>query len=348
LRGLAIFVCVAAQAGVQVKGFRVWAFTSVAADYDGAILLHHWVHHYLDLGVRPEHFLVVINSKAGKRTKEVDECAKILDDKGIGYVLWLTQYSSEIMYKYRMELQTKVDVEDWIIHADNDEFHHYGGKSVVDFLEDMEQKGINEVRGQYIDRVSLTGELEPLKFEPTLFIQFPLWCQVIKKVAGGRDFKTMAYKGMWRTDRGNHQVIRPARALGYIGGTTRGAENAEDLYHLTPYSKFANMYHYACAAHDSEHLPMGSSCARKDAKVKGWIPVRHSGNNVGVHHFKWHHGVLQSIKDRLKYYRGDDTNKPRYAWYRDSEKLLEGIGELGRVDIKSTRCKHAKDTARGR
>ena len=114
---------------------RVWAFTSIAADYDGATILRHWLHHYLDLGIKPENFLVVVNSKSGKRTKEVNECTHMLDEKGIEYVLWLSQYSSEVMYKYRMELQSKVDPDDWIVHADSDEFHYYGGKSAVDFLE---------------------------------------------------------------------------------------------------------------------------------------------------------------------------------------------------------------------
>jgi hypothetical protein len=156
-----------------------------------------------------------------------------------------------------------VDTEDWIIHADSDEFHYYGGKSAVNFLEvggleavfvrsfgggvvadtridwifhtqtcclcccalvpfftrlihvyrgghpdsqDMEHKGFNEVRGQYVDRVSDTGALSKLTDEPNLFAQYPLQCQVIKNVANGRDFKTMAYRGYWRTDRGNHQV----------------------------------------------------------------------------------------------------------------------------------------------
>ena len=35
VRGLAVFVCITAQAFVRVNGFKVWAFTSVAADYDG-------------------------------------------------------------------------------------------------------------------------------------------------------------------------------------------------------------------------------------------------------------------------------------------------------------------------
>ena len=70
-----------------------------------------------------------------------------------------------------------------------------------------------------------------------MFQQFPLRCSVIKNVAGGRDFKTMAYKGYWRTDRGNHQVLRAARAKAYLSGPGRGDGGLEDVYHLTPYSK---------------------------------------------------------------------------------------------------------------
>ena len=101
--------------------------------------------------------------------------------------------------------------------------------------------------------------------EPNLFAQYPLQCQVIKNVANGRDFKTMAYRGYWRTDRGNHQVIRPARAISYIGGKGRGG--GEDLFHLTPYSKFQDLYHYQCAGHDDD-LPPLVKCAEKGAKPK--------------------------------------------------------------------------------
>lgn len=211
----------------------------------------------------------------------------------------------------------------------------------------MEHKGFNEVRGQYVDRVSDTGALSKLATEPNLFAQYPLQCQVIKTVANGRDFKTMAYRGYWRTDRGNHQVIRPARAIGYIGGKNRGG--GEDLFHLTPYSKFQDLYHYQCAGHD-DALPPLVKCAEKGAKTKGWTPSRYQGAEVAVHHFKWHEGVLASIKDRLEFYRGDDPKNPRYAWYTDSEKLMASIGETGRVDVKKTSCKKSQPGAmvRGR
>ena len=120
------------------------------------------------------------------------------------------------MYKHRMQLLGKVPPTGWIVHADNDEFHSYGGESVIDFLKEMDKKGYNEVRGTYVDRVSKSERVEQIEEEPGMFQQFPLRYSVIKTVADGRDFKTMAYKGYWRTDRGNHQVLRAARAKAYL------------------------------------------------------------------------------------------------------------------------------------
>lgn len=325
---------------------NVWIFTSVAADYDGAVLLKQFVNHYRDLGIKAEHFLVVINSKSGFRTKEFDQCALILDSLQIPYYEWLTQYSSEQMYKYRMMLLEKVPPNDWIIHADNDEFHSYGGKSAIDFLREMDRKGYNEVRGTYVDRVSKTGELTKLKAEPLMFQQFPLQCAVIKTVAGGRDFKTMAYKGYWRTDRGNHQVLRAARAKAYLSGPGRGDGDLEDVYHLTPYAKYPQKYKYQCAQHDNlSFLPEGVQCSTSDNNKKLWTQSRFSDAKVAVHHFKWHAGVINNIKDRLAFYKGDvgADGKPRFAWFTDSEKLMNGIVQSGKIDTKQTKCKLAKD-----
>jgi hypothetical protein len=42
-----------------------------------------------------------------------------------------------------------------------------------------------------------------------------------------------------------------------IGGKNRGGDGAEDLFHLTPYSKLQSSYHYVCAGHD-DVLPAGA------------------------------------------------------------------------------------------
>jgi hypothetical protein len=60
--------------------------------------------------------------------------------------------------------------------------------------------------------------------------------------------------------------------------------------------------------------------------------------------------LYRYVEDRLEYYRGDDPKNPRFAWYTDSEKLMAGIGETGKIDIKKTACKKSQPGAmvRGR
>ena len=58
-----------------------------------------------------------------------------------------------------------------------------------------------------------------------------------------------------------------------------------------------------------------------------------------MHHFKWHAGVINNIKDRLALYKGDvgADGKPRFAWYTDSEKLMNGIVTTGKIDTRKTK-----------
>mmetsp|Transcript_65786 Transcript_65786/g.208213 ORF Transcript_65786/g.208213 Transcript_65786/m.208213 type:complete len:383 (-) Transcript_65786:38-1186(-) len=342
-------------------GPNVWLFTSVAADYDGAIMLPHWIKHYTGLGIARSRFLVIVNSNVEKYPggEGLREVKAILDGEHIRYKLYLEQYSSEKLYSLRLGIMAQVPVEDWIVHADSDEFHDFGVPSVVDYLADMDKRGVNEVRGYYTDRVARGGVLRKIEAAPSWQEQFPLKCQVIKNVAKGRDNKAMAYRGYWRTDRGNHQVIRPPRAKDYFSGSppdvlsARGVYGAEEVYHLTPYAKHPEKYAYKCGGPDRNPdgsllvtLPKGISCDKVEGKGKGgksshWSPERSASSKVTVNHVKWHEGVIANIRDRLVYYKGDkdSTGKARYNWYQDSEKLMKGIVDNGRIDLKLTGCK---------
>ena len=127
----------------------------------------------------------------------------------------------------------------------------------------------------------------------------------------------------------------------------RGDGGLEDVYHLTPYSKYPEKYKYQCAGHDNlSFLPPGAQCSTpsdSDQNTKLWSQSRFSDAKVAVHHFKWHAGVINNIKDRLAFYKGDVgvDGKPRFAWYTDSEKLMNGIVMTGKIDTKKTKCKVA-------
>eukprot|EP00240_Pyramimonas_obovata_P004015 CAMPEP_0118947022 /NCGR_PEP_ID=MMETSP1169-20130426/45240_1 /TAXON_ID=36882 /ORGANISM="Pyramimonas obovata, Strain CCMP722" /LENGTH=358 /DNA_ID=CAMNT_0006893145 /DNA_START=125 /DNA_END=1198 /DNA_ORIENTATION=- len=310
----------------------VWLYTSIAADYDGATMLPHFVKHYLGLGVKPENFLVVVNHNPEKAdpASEVDpvqNVVSVLDSYNITYRLWLDQYSSEKLMKIRYELLNKAAWNDWIIHADSDELHDYGVKSVVKYLGHAESEGVNEIKGTLVDRVSASGELTPISPYGDIFQQYPLKCQVIKNLVGSRDVKAMAYKAYWRTDRGNHQVLRAVRTVGYLSGSPgpgmesgRGVVDAEDLYSISPYARNPKAYLYFCQHNDIEEdgtlklkLPPGVTCYQDAEKVPKGLLNRKSKSAI-VYHFKWHEGVINSVKDRLKYYKGNETGQPRYDW----------------------------------
>lgn len=343
----------------QAKARKVWLYTSIAADYDGAALLPHFISHYRGLGVKPENFLVVVNHNPEKTdmvSKDpVGDVTTILDSHKIKYRLWLDQYSSEKLLKIRYEMLNSAGWDDWIIHADSDEFHDYGTQNLVKFFEQCDKEGINEIKGFYLDRVSATGELTQVTQTPHLFQQYPMKCQVIKSVTGGRDTKAMAYKGYWRSDRGNHQVLRPAKAMTYTSGSPyagatsgRGVVDAEDLYQITPYARRPQAYLYQCQENDVlENIPLGSHCYTNEDKSK--LPTNllsRKSKTATVYHFKWHAGVVANVKDRLRYYKGDTLPdqaggeaKPRYDWYKDSESILGAVVAHGGVDLKALNCK---------
>jgi hypothetical protein len=339
----------------------VWLYTSVAADYDGATMLPHFINHYLALGVKPENFLVVVNHNPEKvdtfsGVDLVESVTTVLDTFHIPYRLWLEQYSSEKLMKIRYEMLNTAAWGDWIIHADSDELHEYGVKSVVKFLAQADLEGVNEIKGTLVDRVSATGELSPIQPDQDIFQQYPNKCQVIKNVVGSRDTKAMAYKSYWRTDRGNHQVLRPVRTINYLSGSPgdgmmsgRGIVDAEDLYSISPYARNPKAYLYFCQQNDfdedgtpRQQVPPGVECylaANKDKAPKGLLERK--SKSALVHHFKWHAGVINSVQDRLKYYKGDgdESGKPRYDWYKDSEKILGGVIQQGKIDIKTQNCR---------
>ena len=45
---------------------RIWLYSLIPADYDGATVLPHWVKHYLALGIRPANFLLLVNHNPDK------------------------------------------------------------------------------------------------------------------------------------------------------------------------------------------------------------------------------------------------------------------------------------------
>ncbi len=132
-------------------------------------------------------------------------------------------------------LQVKLEVlqgvvhslEDWVVIADSDELHDYTtmGGTAAAMVEAAKQQHANWVLGVLVDRVSESGNLTSVRMSPSIFVQFPHNCDVVKTVANGYPWKVVAAKAYWRTNTGNHFVVPPKLARQYFGAAQMGERN---------------------------------------------------------------------------------------------------------------------------
>jgi hypothetical protein len=286
----------------QPPCMNCWLYTLIGADYPGtADLLPHWLGHYLGpLGFARDRLIVVVNNNS-TRPEAVEEFRRVkelLELWQVPYSLWLDRYSSDAHLKIKLQtlMERNIDAEDWITIADADEFHGYiggAGPTITALTAAAEAAGSNFVMGQMIDRVAANGELAEVHPGVHIFRQFPLNCQVVRRVAGGYPFKVVAFKAHWRTNTGNHFLVTPDRAKKYFSAAASGTKNArggwmgaDDVWDLTPYSWYEDRYRIPGAAVDP-----GS---------RVYVPRQHK-DFMAVFHMKWHKGVMQVGKVLKKF-----------------------------------------------
>jgi hypothetical protein len=236
---------------------EVWLYSLLAADFGGVELLPHFLEHYARLGVKTERMLFIVNynpktassSDQNSSSSPLQKLTAILDAWGADYRVWLGQYSADAHLKYKLEVLQRVPVRDWIIITDSDEFHDYGGMTAPQFLEICTRRGYNWVKGYFVDRVAEDGRLTQIQASPAIWLQYPFKCDVARRLAHGDPSKITAFRGFLRSGVGNHGIIPPEVAEEYFGPAAPGEESpryglcgAEDLFPLTPYSKYWMFY----------------------------------------------------------------------------------------------------------
>ncbi|KAF4673421.1 hypothetical protein FOL47_010573 [Perkinsus chesapeaki] len=108
------------------------------------------------------------------------------------------------------------EMSDWIVHADSDQFHEIPGNNIDSFLRSVEDEGYNAVYGNYVDRVAQDGSLPLVSATPTIFSQFPLACDVTKKIVGiDVPQKVLAFRAFLRANRGGGKVKDESLACVY-------------------------------------------------------------------------------------------------------------------------------------
>ncbi|GAB4820616.1 hypothetical protein N2152v2_007662 [Parachlorella kessleri] len=327
---------------------QVWLYTLLRTDYDAPTLLPHFLDHYIKLGIHPGNMLFLVHHDplaVGAATPDgLLSLTSLLGEQGLDYRVWKGQYSPEAHLRNRLQVLAHVPVRDWVVLAAPDEFQEYGGLTAPHFFAQQDKEGVNCVRGALLDRVSAAGELAPVATAPSLFSQFPLKCDVSRKVAHAQGTKVAAFKGYLRPGPNDDTALGMLEARRYFGpgegddGAGRrgacGSRPAEDLLPLTPYGRYWKFY----KAPDVQGNVYLWDAREGDAKVK-------------VQHFRWRAGVERRVADRLRLLREEvdacgGTAEPLQAKaLEEAQRIQDTIIAKGAIDIINTylRCQLAEE-----
>ena len=273
-------------------------------------LLPHFIQHYLDLGIEPNNFLLILNcfkypdnlQKAIDKLQEFDIKAKDI---------WETEYESqEKWYRTNKLLNENVTRDDWVIHPDFDEFHVYP-KPLTEVIADFENHNITAVQGVLVDRVGSEGEIKDVEEDISIWEQYPLETSFSKLLllAG---IKLMLYKGDLRANNGSGQIHERYRFIVKYPYGTRSL-------HEYPFVK------YLVGDFDDKNkvfIP-----GEYEEKKAEWEKLKKDFGYI-VYHFKWTGMILEKLEQRVATY----LTLQRPQW-RQSQNFLDYYNKHGRIQV---------------
>ena len=141
----------------------------------------------------------------------------------------MSDYSSVLRQeRINRVLDENVGANDWVIHADLDEFHIYP-QPLPAFVRMCEDHGYTFVQGKWADRLALEGDLPPIELSPSIWEQFPLEAD-LSLVSGGIPYKVCIAKGYHRSrDGGTHSLDFGFTIIGNLEEAERRADRYPEI-----------------------------------------------------------------------------------------------------------------------
>lgn len=182
-------------------------FVAVVMDTVRPALVPHFVKHYMGLGVRAEHFVVVVNMND---TADAQRVKAFLIDAKLAFVEWWGEFTTGVKHFHLLHALSLVRQGDFVVWADLDEFHEFG-----DLLPSLDYKSVagffranrcNALQGVLVDRVALNGELADFQSDVDIHLQFPLRCNLTHQLVYGEERKTLVTAASLVPDGGHHSV----------------------------------------------------------------------------------------------------------------------------------------------
>jgi hypothetical protein len=188
--------------------------------------LPQFVNHYRRSGV--EEFRISLHVSPSLSSTEAFEQAECVHEvcRSIGVILSAViriPFDAMALRKHHDEIQQEYSKDTWFIWADIDEFQDYRG-NLRELTENWDDRGIDIVAGEFVDRITSTGEL--VLFDPTRSIweQYPLGCRITELIVKGQTNKVVCSKGYVAVKHANHDPIK--------GQVLRWADECVAVHHF--------------------------------------------------------------------------------------------------------------------
>lgn len=181
----------------------------------GLDLLPHWLEHYTRLGV--DQILLAIGFTPAQNFLKGDQCADNILPRAIAivrsypvtvYPFCYDEYHTIYMQDIRGRVKeyAGVRLDDWVLHADLDEFYEFP-VPLRELIREMEDKNDWAIHGHILDRVAADGSLAKVVPDCNIGEQFPIGCRLTGRVFGANTRKIMLCRGRVRVNPGNHNTF---------------------------------------------------------------------------------------------------------------------------------------------
>jgi hypothetical protein len=177
-----------------------------------------FVEHYLSLGI--DRLWLTLHFPPSMSRNEIRsvtrKTTRILNSQGIDYLGHLVcPFDAMSLRQHHDMLQTAVNPNDWIVWADIDEFQVYPQK-LSKCIAEAERTGATAMSGEFIDRVALGGELKCFDPDSPIWNQFPIGCDVTKRILLGQTNKVVCSQASIRIKHANHDPIRHQPTVSWL------------------------------------------------------------------------------------------------------------------------------------
>lgn len=260
---------------------KIYLTCCFGLDHD-LVLLERFCQHYINLGINPNNFLLVLNT-SNNRSSNIINALNLLSKYKIEPLdIWCTRYESEEKWLRVHNLLSKyVSPEDWVVHPDADEFHEIPFDNYNLFFNSLEGTNINAGQGIQLDRLSQDFKVSNTNYNDNIFDEFPVMTNITNAI-GCAGVKLMFYKGSFRANNGSGQIHR-------------NCKNSVFYYHKSNTSLESTLL-------GKKYLLAHGNTTDCFYNLNSQYNTIKEEFNLIVHHFKWHGQVIEKLKERIQTY----------------------------------------------